>query len=72
MNAELIQKRLMLVDEVCGRDDEIRSYLRTLARRNNPWLMEEPGVGKTAIAKGIAPRCSKRHQICILPKMSIC
>ena len=44
------------LDEVFGRDDEIRSCLRTLVRRrkNNPCLMGEPGVGKTAIAEGIA------------------
>ena len=44
------------LDEVSGRDDEIRSCLRTLVRRrkNNPCLMGEPGVGKTAIVEGIA------------------
>jgi len=44
------------LDEVYGRDDEIRSCIRTLVRRrkNNPCLMGEPGVGKTAIAEGIA------------------
>lgn len=48
MNGEL--------DEVFGRDEEIRSCLRTLVRRrkNNPCLMGEPGVGKTAIAEGLA------------------
>jgi len=52
------------LDEVYGRDDEIRSCLRTLVRRrkNNPCLMGEPGVGKTAIAEGIA-------QILAAPKM---
>jgi len=44
------------LDDVSGRDDEIRSCVRTLVRRrkNNPCLMGEPGVGKTAIAEGIA------------------
>ena len=46
----------MELDPVHGRDDEIRSALRTLVRRrkNNPCLMGEPGVGKTAIAEGVA------------------
>jgi len=44
------------LDDISGRDDEIRSCVRTLVRRrkNNPCLMGEPGVGKTAIAEGIA------------------
>jgi len=44
------------LDPVFGRDDEIRAALRTLVRRrkNNPCLTGEPGVGKTAIAEGIA------------------
>lgn len=44
------------LDPVYGRDDEIRSALRTLVRRrkNNPCLIGEPGVGKTAIAEGLA------------------
>lgn len=44
------------LDEVFGRDEEIRMCLRTLVRRrkNNPCLMGEPGVGKTAIAEGLA------------------
>lgn len=45
-----------LLDIVEGREEEIRSCLRTLIRRrkNNPCLMGEPGVGKTAIAEGLA------------------
>ena len=41
-----------------GRDDEIRRVLQILTRRtkNNPILIGEPGVGKTAIAEGIAHR----------------
>lgn len=44
------------LDPVHGRDDEVRSALRTLVRRrkNNPCLTGEPGVGKTAIAEGVA------------------
>ena len=44
------------LDPVIGRDDEIRRVLQILTRRtkNNPILIGEPGVGKTAIAEGIA------------------
>lgn len=46
------------VDPVIGRDDEIRSVIRVLLRRtkNNPVLIGEPGVGKTAIVEGLAQR----------------
>lgn len=46
----------MELDPVHGRDEEIKNALRTLVRRrkNNPCLMGEPGVGKTAIAEGVA------------------
>jgi len=46
------------LDPVIGRDDEIRRVLQILSRRtkNNPVLIGEPGVGKTAIAKGLAHR----------------
>ena len=46
------------LDPVIGRDDEIRRVMRVLARRtkNNPVLIGEPGVGKTAIAEGLAQR----------------
>lgn len=49
------------VDPIIGRDDEIRRVLRILSRRtkNNPILIGEPGVGKTAIAEGIAQRIVK-------------
>jgi ATP-dependent Clp protease ATP-binding subunit ClpB len=46
------------LDPVIGRDDEIRRLLQILTRRtkNNPLLIGEPGVGKTAIAEGLANR----------------
>ncbi len=46
------------LDPVIGRDDEIRRVLQVLSRRtkNNPILIGEPGVGKTAIAEGLAHR----------------
>ncbi|RZI46940.1 ATP-dependent chaperone ClpB [Candidatus Finniella inopinata] len=46
------------VDPVIGRDEEIRRTLQVLSRRtkNNPVLIGEPGVGKTAIAEGLAQR----------------
>ena len=52
------------LDPVIGRDDEIRRTIQILSRRtkNNPVLIGEPGVGKTAIAEGLAKdhrwRCS--------------
>jgi len=49
------------LDPVIGRDDEIRRVLQILSRRtkNNPMLIGEPGVGKTAIAEGLAQRIVK-------------
>ncbi len=49
------------LDPVIGRDDEIRRVLQILSRRtkNNPLLIGEPGVGKTAIAEGLAYRILK-------------
>ncbi|MFO0000701.1 MAG: AAA family ATPase, partial [bacterium] len=46
------------LDPVIGRDEEIRRVLQILSRRtkNNPILVGEPGVGKTAIAEGLAHR----------------
>ena len=50
--------RLGKLDPVIGRDDEIRRVIQVLSRRrkNNPVLIGEPGVGKTAIAEGLAQR----------------
>jgi len=56
---ELAQKGKL--DPVIGRDEEIRRILQILSRRtkNNPILIGEPGVGKTAIAEGLAHRIIK-------------
>ncbi|WP_290770808.1 ATP-dependent chaperone ClpB [Anaerofustis sp.] len=53
---ELAKKNKL--DPVIGRDDEIRNVIRILSRKtkNNPVLIGEPGVGKTAIAEGLALR----------------
>ena len=50
------------LDPVIGRDDEIRRVIQVLSRRtkNNPVLIGEPGVGKTAIVEGLAQRIIKR------------
>ena len=50
--------RTKKMDPVIGRDAEIRSVIRILSRKtkNNPVLIGEPGVGKTAIAEGLAQR----------------
>ena len=50
--------RAQKLDPVIGRDNEIRSVIRILSRKtkNNPCLIGEPGVGKTAIAEGLALR----------------
>ena len=50
------------IDPVIGRDDEIRSITRILSRKtkNNPVLIGEPGVGKTAIVEGLAERIIKK------------
>lgn len=50
------------LDPVIGRDDEIRNVVRILSRKtkNNPILIGEPGVGKTAIAEGLAQRIVRK------------
>ena len=56
---DLVEKaRSKKLDPVIGRDDEIRNVIRILSRKtkNNPVLIGEPGVGKTAIAEGLAQR----------------
>jgi len=49
------------IDPVIGRESEIDRVMQTLCRRkkNNPLLVGEPGVGKTAIAEGLALKISK-------------
>jgi ATP-dependent Clp protease ATP-binding subunit ClpB len=56
---EMAQKGKL--DPVIGRDDEIRRVMQVLSRRtkNNPVLVGEPGVGKTAIVEGLAQRITK-------------
>ncbi len=53
--------RAQKLDPVIGRDEEIRSVIRILSRKtkNNPCLIGEPGVGKTAIAEGLALRITR-------------
>ena len=56
---DLVERaRAQKLDPVIGRDAEIRSVIRILSRKtkNNPVLIGEPGVGKTAIAEGLAQR----------------
>jgi ATP-dependent Clp protease ATP-binding subunit ClpB len=55
------QAKLGKIDPVIGRDEEIRSITRVLSRKtkNNPVLIGEPGVGKTAIVEGLALRIIK-------------
>ena len=54
--------RQQKMDPVIGRDEEIRNVIRILSRKtkNNPVLIGEPGVGKTAIAEGLAQRIVKK------------
>ena len=59
---ELVEKaRNQKMDPVIGRDDEIRNVIRILCRKtkNNPVIIGEPGVGKTAIVEGLAQRIAK-------------
>ncbi|HWQ51655.1 MAG TPA: AAA family ATPase, partial [Terriglobales bacterium] len=59
---DLVERaRTKQLDPIIGRDDEIRNIIRILSRKtkNNPVLIGEPGVGKTAIAEGLAQRIVK-------------
>ena len=63
-----------LIDPVIGRDTEVQRIVQILCRRtkNNPILLGEPGVGKTAIAEGLALRIANRDipiflVVCFMP-----
>ena len=61
---DLVRKaREQKMDPVIGRDEEIRNVVRILSRKtkNNPVLIGEPGVGKTAIVEGLAQRIVKKE-----------
>jgi ATP-dependent Clp protease ATP-binding subunit ClpB len=62
------------LDPVIGRDEEIRRALQVLSRRskNNPVLIGEPGVGKTAIVEGIALRIAQGDVPDSLEQMRVC
>ncbi|MBS7262935.1 MAG: ATP-dependent chaperone ClpB [Eubacteriales bacterium] len=60
--SDLVERaRTKNTDPIIGRDEEIRNVIRILSRKtkNNPVLIGEPGVGKTAIAEGLAQRIVK-------------
>ena len=59
LNEEVLKGKIL---NVTGRDEEIRRVIKTLSRRtkNNPVLIGEPGVGKTAIVEGLAIRITKK------------
>ncbi len=70
----LVQKaKKGLIDPIIGREAEIQRVIQTLCRRkkNNPILVGEPGVGKTAVAEGLALRISERDVPEILQDASI-
>ncbi|MDO4281795.1 MAG: Clp protease N-terminal domain-containing protein, partial [Peptococcaceae bacterium] len=59
---DLVEKaRSQKLDPIIGRDEEIRNVIRILSRKtkNNPVLIGEPGVGKTAVVEGLAQRIVK-------------
>lgn len=59
---ELVAKaKQQKMDPIIGRDDEIRNVIRILSRKtkNNPILIGEPGVGKTAVVEGLAERIAR-------------
>lgn len=55
------------LDPVIGREEQIRRAVQILSRRtkNNPVLIGEPGVGKTAIAEGLAQRIASGACVCV-------
>ena len=63
---DLVERaRQQKLDPVIGRDAEIRNVIRILSRKtkNNPVLIGEPGVGKTAVVEGLAQRCGRYQRI---------
>lgn len=61
--SDLVERaKAQKLDPVIGRDSEIRNVIRILSRKtkNNPVLIGEPGVGKTAIAEGLAQRIARQ------------
>jgi ATP-dependent Clp protease ATP-binding subunit ClpB len=65
------------IDPVVGRDEEIRRVVQVLSRRtkNNPVLVGEPGVGKTAIVEGLAQRIYRERAMavaCVLTEIYLC
>ena len=76
---DLVERaRTNKLDPVIGRDDEIRNVIRILSRKskNNPVLIGEPGVGKTAVAEGLAQRVaqgvSRRSRCLTAPPATWC
>src|SRR5699024_10296769 len=66
--------RAGMVDKVIGRDTEVKRTIETLNRRNknNPVLIGEPGVGKTAIAEGLAVRIAEGNVPTKLMNKEVC
>lgn len=70
---DLVEKALTKIDGVIGRDKEINRIIQVLTRRtkNNPILIGEPGVGKTAIVEGLAKKIAQNDVPDIMKGMRI-
>lgn len=70
---DLVEKALAKIDGVIGRDKEINRIIQVLTRRtkNNPILIGEPGVGKTAIVEGLAKKIAQNDVPDIMKGMRI-
>lgn len=70
---DLTAKAMSKIDGVIGRDDEIQRVIQVLTRRtkNNPVLIGEPGVGKTAIVEGLAKKIAQQDVPDIMKNMRI-